>query len=100
MSIGSPLAMASDEASAFAPSCPSAPTACSSAAPKSAPLGFAVPAPLVGSLGEIGEKPPIPESAIQMLPRSLCPTQVDRPLGHLLDRVEDRHVGLVGAACR
>src|SRR5438270_631436 len=59
MSIGSPLASESDDASACWPSWLSAPTACLSAEPKSVPEFWPALAPDEGSFGASGERPPI-----------------------------------------
>src|SRR5258708_17857392 len=59
MSIGSPLANASDEASALPLSSPSAPTACLRAEPKSAPAGVPEAPPDDGREGVRGDSPPM-----------------------------------------
>src|SRR5438093_12931240 len=100
MSIGSPAASFMVDASACWPSCPSALTAWLSTSPKSAAPGAAALL-LAGSFGV---------SALSALPTfiGICyssgcrsgATKIDGPLGHLLDRVQHRHIGLVGAAGR
>src|SRR4051794_8653017 len=96
MSIGSPLASASDDASACDPSWFRAPTACLRADPKSAPAGWPAPGPATGRRGESGERPPILLIGIQNSSCYSGAAQVDRSLGHLLDRIQHRYVGLVG----
>src|SRR5579864_4121346 len=106
MSIGSPFARASDAPSAWLPSCCRLLTACWSADPKSAPAGCpepALPPVAPGIDGLSGEMPPvIDEIGIYGdSPAALLrATQVDRPLSHLLDRVEHGHVGLIRSAGR
>src|SRR6267143_7219274 len=97
--MGSPLANARDDASALPLSSPSAPTACLRAEPKSAPAGVPEPPPVDGSLGVRGDSPPMLIGIYRLL-AGLGATQVNRPLGHLFDRVQYRHVGLIGTSGR